>query len=247
MASQVSTTVGGWMMNDQGPHLLLVHGWGFGPGLWRPFRRVIEDGGLACRVVDLGFFGSGGVDPLAEGDGPVVMVGHSLGFLWLLERLREPSVRERCRGLVSIGGFSRFVRGDDFEAGVDPRLLQRMQKKWPRDPQAVLNDFRRRGGQLPPVAAVTDNNRNDEALLQGLQWLETWDHRPTLAAWEGPLLALAARDDAIVPPAMSEACFGAAPTVHWFETGGHLLPLSEPDRCAERVRAFLAAGPGVER
>ena len=42
-------------------------------------------------------------------------------------------------------------------------------------------------------------------LDEGLDWLMHWDARRAKQALTCPVLALAARDDPIVPPAMSEA------------------------------------------
>ncbi|OFS27399.1 hypothetical protein HMPREF3069_33425 [Achromobacter xylosoxidans] len=55
-----------------------------------------------------------------------------------------------------------------------------------------------------------------------------------------PLLALAGTADPIAPAAMTTAGFGAAAELHWRDGGGHLLPLTDPDWCAQRIRAFLA-------
>ena len=128
-----------------------------------------------------------------------------------------------------------------------------MQKKWPRAPEAVLDAFRQRSGWSPRAGISGPTPpMNSDRLLQGLMWLESWDHRAVLARWSGPLLALAARDDLIVPPKMAEACFshldlGSEAGLHWLEQGGHLLPLSRPGWCAARVLAFLAANPRVEQ
>ena len=55
-----------------------------------------------------------------------------------------------------------------------------------------------------------------------------------------PTLALAARDDAVVPQAMSEAIWGSD-TIRWSETGGHVLPLKRPQWCARHVFDFAHA------
>ncbi|WP_369073283.1 alpha/beta fold hydrolase, partial [Bordetella pertussis] len=54
---------------------------------------------------------------------------------------------------------------------------------------------------------------------------------------------LAGTADPIVPPALTRAQFGACAGLHWRDGGGHLLPASDPDWCAGRIRAFLAGLP----
>lgn len=226
------------------PELLLVPGWGFGPGLWRPFMREIEALGWSGRALDPGWLARDGAWPerLRIPDDPLVMVGHSLGFLWLLDQLETPGLHDHCLGLVGIGGFSRFSRGDDFPAGVQPGVLASMRRKLARDPLAVLNDFRRRCGWQPLSGAPPPAGTG--RLDAGLEWLETWDRRRVLDTWEKPLLALAGRDDPIVTPAMAEACFNPPGLVrpsplHWLDGGGHVPQWTDPATCAARVATFL--------
>lgn len=224
------------------PFLLMVHGWGFGSGFWRPLRQRL--GRWECLAVDLGFFGQPHWPMLPPG--PLVAVGHSLGFLWLLKvleggcgvPLRDKGWASRCLGLVSINGFSRFTGGSDFAEGVPPRLLQRMRQRLPQAPDEVLETFRRQSGWAgaTPCDAA---GLNLEKLSQGLEWLSAWDGRAPLAALDKPVLALASRDDAIVPPALTTACFDPATRLHWQEQGGHLLPLTRPEVCAQELRVFL--------
>ncbi|MBF0461937.1 MAG: alpha/beta hydrolase [Magnetococcales bacterium] len=214
--------------------LVLVHGWGLGPGLWHAVRRALPD--WPCHTLDLGFFGRARLEvPTGQ---PLLAVGHSLGFLWLLHHLAQSPWSADCVGLVSIGGFARFGRAADFPHGIAPRLLARMRQRLPQDATGVLRDFCRQGGGLAsPDPVVTDT----VPLVQGLHWLENWDGRAALAAWAGPVYCLAAQDDAIVPPALTEACF-AAERVHWLATGGHLLPLTRPVECGAFLLNILGGG-----
>ncbi|MBF0162042.1 MAG: alpha/beta hydrolase [Magnetococcales bacterium] len=214
------------------PLLLLVHGWGVGPGLWHGLRRALPE--YPCHSLDLGFFGKPRLHiPPHQ---PLLAVGHSLGFLWLLHHLPQAEWRDRCVGLVSIAGFSRFSRAADCPQGVPLRLLERMARRLPEDAGGVLRAFGQQGGTpLPPHPLPVD----PAPLLQGLHWLRAWDGRAALAAWEGPLYSLAARDDAIVPPALTAHCFA---TTRWLERGGHLLPLSQVEACAAQIRAALSPG-----
>ncbi|MBF0189494.1 MAG: hypothetical protein HQL50_16350, partial [Magnetococcales bacterium] len=119
--------------------LILVHGWGFGPGVWRPVRAALATFSAEVSEVkawDLGFFGQIR-EPLPP-NGSFVAVGHSLGLLHLLQRLAEDSpkgeeLRRRCVALVAINGFSRFSLCEGYP-GVPERVLLRMQRRLRRDP-----------------------------------------------------------------------------------------------------------------
>ncbi|MEO5341606.1 MAG: hypothetical protein H7837_14005 [Magnetococcus sp. MYC-9] len=212
------------------PLLVMVHGWGLGPGLWHGVRRALPE--YRCHTLDLGFFGRPRLQvPEAE---PLLMVGHSLGFLWLLHHLPQASWRPQCAGLVSIAGFSRFSRADDFPHGVPDRLLERMVQRLPADAVGVLQAFCRRGGGAGTAWPLVVD---PAPLQQGLRWLQTWDGRATLAAWQGPLFSLAAWADPIVPAALTQGCFA---TTEWLEAEEHLLPLTHPAACATQIRAALA-------
>jgi pimeloyl-ACP methyl ester carboxylesterase len=65
--------------------ILFVHGWGYDAGFWDPLRQTLGD--LPGITLDLGYFGD---TRTAIPDGITLLVGHSLGFLWLA---RQPGLR----------------------------------------------------------------------------------------------------------------------------------------------------------
>lgn len=221
------------------PTLLFVHGWAFDASFWAPLRAELADWPQA--VSEAGYFGPAR-DP--EVAGPVVAIGHSLGALRLLGGLPR-----HCRALVAINGFPRFAAGPGFEAGVPPRMLDRMGKRLSADPMAVLRDFRQRCGAAEPFGAATGEPAGEplgapriEALDRDLQRLRDDDQRAALAALTLPLLALAGDADPIVPAAMTQAAYAGRPAdeLRWREGGGHLLPRSDAAWCAARILDFLS-------
>ncbi len=204
------------------PPLVLVHGWGFHAGLWSEMLPLL--GQREVRLVDLGFISGG---PASAKDWPdgAIGVGHSLGLMWLLHHASEG---RRFRGLVSIQGFDRFC------PHVPEARVLGMRRGLARDPATMLAAFWRGCGTTPfaPPEAL-----NRERLDEGLGWLLDWDERAKHASLDCPILALAARDDAIVPPPMSASVFGSD-KIAWSETGGHVLPLSRPEWCAKHVLDF---------
>lgn len=205
------------------PTLLFQHGWAFDASLWDALRAQLEDWPQA--VAQAPYFADAIVPAI---DGPVVVIAHSYGFMRALE---APWPRQL--GLVSINGFSRFARAPDFPHGLDARVLSRMLARLGSDCEAVVDEFRKRCGAAPMGAAA-----RAEALRRDLEGLSVADERARLAACPTPVLALAGGADPIVPPAMTRDALGGREAA-WVEDGGHLLPMSHPAWCAQRIRAFL--------
>ena len=214
-----------------GPRLVLVHGWGFEPGVWQGLRAALPE--VECASVDLGFFGPP-VGPAFPPDRPLIAVGHSLGVLWLLKTRPFP-----WRGLVSINGFPRFVLAPDYRPAVEPRLVDRMIRRLAADPAGVTEEFRIRCGSTGslPDGPVPDS------LLHGLTWLRDWDARPDVEPpSSAPMLALSGSADPILPEGMDDHCFRDFPNLRSarLEGGGHLLPVTAAEWCADHIRTFLA-------
>jgi len=206
------------------PTLLFVHGWGLSASMWDSVRRHLAD--LPSITVELGFRGRCIVPQCA---GPIVGIGHSLGFAWLLKNRPAP-----LSALIGINAFASFTRQDHNEPGIDRRILARMRARCALQPEMVVSEFLARSGQ----PGLRDERLNTERLLEGLDWLRDWDLRAD-AAQEGRIFILAAENDAIVTPAKITSDFQGR-RVDWSPTGSHLLPLLEPEWCAERIRQFIA-------
>jgi pimeloyl-[acyl-carrier protein] methyl ester esterase len=207
-------------------HFVFVHGWGFNAAIWRPMSAHMRDSELT--LVDLGFIAGG---PKAESEWPndAIAVGHSVGLLWLLHRAGEGN--PPFRALVSIQGFDRFC------PPIPPSRVAAMRRGLRRDAYQTLEAFWRGCGAEPfaPPQAL-----NAARLDEGLGWLLDWDETKARAELACPILALAARDDAVVPQAMSEAIW-RSDNILWSATGGHVLPLKHPEWCANHVLDFAHA------
>lgn len=206
--------------------LLLVHGWGFDAAIWDALAALLPD--RPILHAEAGYLGAESCWP--EVPAGTIAVGHSAGVLALLERW-PPG----CAGLVSIAGFPRFAAAPDLP-GVPDRILARMARDLDAAPGPTLDAFRRRCGAAPVTDTLVPSR-----LATGLDALRAQDLRATAARLfaDGtlPLLALAAEDDPIVTPAHTRALFPAA-TLRWTDTGGHLLPVTRPDWCAEMIARF---------
>lgn len=201
--------------------LVFVHGWAFGAGFWDPVRA--ELGNQRSVTVDLGFRGEGPRIPKLEE--PVVAIGHSLGFLWLLHE--RPFAWSK---LIAINGFPRFVDGDGFSEGVPASTVEGMIAGMDRNPSRVVHDFLALCG-----GAEAPDDLNPDRLRHGLDWLLRWDARAAMK--DEKVQALAGRNDPIVPADMTEHGFAGHP-IQWHD-GGHLLPITHPEWCADKIRECL--------
>ena len=200
--------------------ILFVHGWGYDADFWDPLRQALGD--LPGVALDLGYFGA---KDTAIPDGVTLLVGHSLGFLWLA---RQPALRHLP--LIGINAFPRFVEGGDYKPAIAPRVLERMRRRIIADPQDVLGEFWHRAG-----AAGPDKAPDVAALTEGLDHLATWDERENLARSARSMRLIAGEEDAIVPAAMTRMAFKHSMT-EWLP-GGHVLPCSHPAELARLIAA----------
>jgi pimeloyl-[acyl-carrier protein] methyl ester esterase len=208
-------------------HFVFVHGWGFNAAIWRDLIGLMHTSEVS--LVDLGFI-AGGPKGATTWPSNSIAVGHSLGVLWLLHRAGEASSAP-FRGLVSIQGFDRFC------PHIPPLRVAGMRRGLRHDPGQTLEAFWRRCGTEPFAPA---ESFNIDRLDQGLGWLMDWDARKARAELACPTLPLAARDDAIVPEAMSSTTWGED-NIHWSQEGGHVLPLRQPEWCTRHVLDFAHA------
>jgi pimeloyl-[acyl-carrier protein] methyl ester esterase len=199
--------------------ILFVHGWGYDASFWDPMRATLGD--VRSVALNLGYFGA------AETTLPrdvTLLVGHSLGFLWLA---RQSALRHVS--LVGINVFPRFLEDDDYRPAVAARVLERMKRRVVSDTRSVLEDFWTRAGAAGPEGVP-----NAAALADGLDHLAAWDERENLASRASPTRLIAGREDAIVPPAMTEMAFKGS-EITWLP-GGHALPYTHAAEIARLIR-----------
>ncbi|GAA0529319.1 pimeloyl-[acyl-carrier protein] methyl ester esterase [Rhizomicrobium palustre] len=199
--------------------LVFVHGWGFDASFWDDLAGALPE--FDAARVELGFLGREFSLPTFSPDD--VLIGHSLGFLW---------------GATQYQGWSRMIAINAFaefsgEMGVASASLRAMRTSLKRDPQKTLANFYAslNGPQVPREFQA-------ERLAEGLAWLQDWrlGEKPGV-----PSLVLSGAKDPLLPARATThlaEMLDAPARLH--ETGGHLLPLSDPKWCAAAIRAFLA-------
>ncbi len=212
--------------------VVFVPGWGLEKGFWTFVQAALIDMSglnLRCMTIELGSTIS-----LPPSKTFRLVVGHSTGFLWLLQQ--RPFLWD-C--LIAVNGFTRFIADKNFPQGVEEDLLQRMLSHFQQNPNIVVAAFLRRCGIRRPKSVPP---HTVPILRQGLFCLRDWDARQAFTTEKAPLLILAGGADLIVPPAMTKACFHHRSDVpiFWQPAGGHLLPLSHPEWLAIRIWRFAS-------
>ena len=198
--------------------ILFVHGWGYDAGFWDPVRAAL--GSVPSAALDLGYFGA--ADTTLPPD-VTLLVGHSLGFLWLARNNALTHLP-----LIGINAFPRFLEDRDYPA-IAPRVLERMKRRVVSDTRDVLADFWNRAG-----AAGPDREPDAAALAAGLDHLATWDERENLATRASATRLIAGEEDAIVPAAMTGMAFKDS-EIAWLP-GGHALPRTHAAEIARLIR-----------
>jgi len=206
--------------------LHFIHGWGFDRSIWKAVCAVLP--AHKASFADRSYFGGAGGDVPQV---PSLWIAHSFGTMLALRNMSE-----HCRGMVAINGFDRFCAGDGV-AGVSPRIVERMIARFDAAPQQVLSDFRRRCGEenLPDHLDVP-------RLKQDLLALRDMDCRKHAAAMKVPVLSLQSGADPVLPEEMRSTTLHSIQSVRHLQhnAAGHLLPLEQPNWCAQQISAFVA-------
>ena len=223
--------------------ILCISGWSFGTGFWASLAAHCPPAwslsfcapsaqGASLSVLEGLLFAE-------DWDG---VIAHSWGGLLALKLCHQHSVSVP---LLLCNSFRCFAKRDRFPVGHDPRILRAMTQGLRRNPAQVVADFHRRAGFDSLICGgeglVVDPLCPD-ALAWGLESLRCDDLRGCAEAV--PVQVLACRDDPIVPPALTVACFGAD-RLSWSEQGGHFLPLHNPQEVVIAMQALLSVRGGA--
>lgn len=226
--------------------LAFLHGWGFGPEAWAPWRTAFPD--RTVETLDAGYFGPERMSLPDNPDG-WIGIGHSLGFARLL------SLPTSWRGMIGFGAFLHFCRKDAVfpkDTGAAPELLDAMNARLDADPADVLSRFVRRCGHqgicpTPPLKDGLFRLRNDLVFLRDLdlrghaQSQVKQEDTASDTSTPPPILLLHALDDRIVSPLLAQEATAQLPNAHLIQlgSGGHALPFTRTVECLPYVQKFL--------
>ncbi len=242
-----------WHETGAGTPLVILPGWGQGPGVVEPLARALARD-HRVRVAALpGIAGSRpdvcGPDVGAIADAvarhqqaPAIFVGWSLGGLVALAAAAR--LPERVTRLVLLAATPRFTAAPGWP-GMDPALFDRFAEAVEHDPVATRERFL--GLQLAPGAGQRDVLRRlrrivrDEpapavaALRDGLALLRHSDLRATAATLACPFDAILARHDPLVPVAVAPHLRTLGARTHILADLGHAPFLTAPERVATHL------------
>jgi pimeloyl-ACP methyl ester carboxylesterase len=194
------------------------------------------------------------------GDGPVVLVGHSMGCQVVLEAYRQRP--DKIRALVLLCGSSGRVtqtfHGNDLLARVLPKLLRVVESRpglmrgiWSRIPVQTALDVALATGEvdknlLDPADLVPylEHVTNMDLLLflRMLQAAGDYSANEFLASVAVPVLVVAGMSDTFTPYRLAEEMAKGMPHSELLQvpSGTHVAPLEQRDLVGKRVAQFLA-------
>jgi 3-oxoadipate enol-lactonase len=229
------------------PTLLLLHAFPFDAGMWDGIRPALEDAGYPTAAPDfpgdepeLGFRAWAG-RALRAVDGPFVPVGSSMGGYLAFELWRQAS--ERIPALALVGTRAGADSPEQREARDDSIMLLGEAGHEPFWEGLAPRLF------APGVDAAVVARARELALRRPLTHLvaaqetirDRVDSRPILGEIGVPALVLVGEEDAVTPPAESEAMAAALPDARLVRVagGGHLVALERPAEVADALLSFL--------
>ncbi len=234
-----------------GAPLVLLHGWGMGPGVFADWRAWLEpDHAVHCPDLADSWGAPDGDrqdnrqgDPLgaiaarvADGlDRPAHWVGWSLGGLIALAAARRmPAAVTR---VTLVAASPRMAAAPDWP-GIDPPALARFRRDLRGDPLATHDRFlalQARGSQGARSVLRTlrrgvaaDGLPSIDVLLSGLDLLMRSDLRSDLDALSCPIDAVLGDCDALVPVAVAAHLEALAVPTRIIPGAGHAPFISHP-------------------
>jgi pimeloyl-ACP methyl ester carboxylesterase len=194
------------------------------------------------------------------GDGPVVLVGHSMGCQVVLEAYRERP--ERVLGLVllcgSSGKMTQTFHGTDLLARVLPRLLRvaesrpgLMRSIWSRIPVQTALKVALATGEVDKKLLDPDDlvpyleHATDMDFLLFVRMLHATGNYTAddfLSAVDVPVLVVAGQNDTFTPHHLAAQMAAALPRGDLMSVANatHVAPLEQRQEVNARVAAFIA-------
>ncbi|RSV37313.1 alpha/beta fold hydrolase [Sphingomonas sp. ABOLD] len=211
--------------------------------IWSPVAEVLPGRVFAFPGFDA--LSDMAAQVLVETEGPLVLVGHSMGGRVALEAVRQAP--ERVAGLVLANtGVHPPAEG---EAAGRQRMIEiarthgmaALAEGWLPPMMGAAPE--RIAALMPALRAMVEAYPLDAYLGQIAALLGRADAGPVLAGYAGPVLLLSADHDRWSPPAQHAAMHALAPhaTIRILPGAGHMLPVEAPEAVVGELRQWLEA------
>jgi pimeloyl-[acyl-carrier protein] methyl ester esterase len=244
----------------RGPSIALIHGWAMHGGLFAPLVERLRER-YTLHLVDLPGHGHARdsalpldshalASRLVDAVPDAVWLGWSLGGQFALRNALEHP--DRVRGLVMLASSPRFVADEAWPYGVRSSLFRDFGAALSSDFRGTLDGFL----ALEALGSATAQEElrslrahafergepAPQALIRGLELLDTFDARDELARLCVPSLWISGRRDRLVPAGAMPAAAALAPdaTSLVIRDAGHAPFLGAADEVAQAIATFAA-------
>jgi len=230
------------------PSVILIHGFGFHSFVWEPVATRLAANYTVHRLTLAGYDGTpdrfNGQDSgqLVEYE-DAHWVGWSMGGLVALSAIESGLCP---RSLTLLASLPCMVEHEDWPHAIGASAFEDFRRRIQLDSEAAMRYF------AALVAHGDDQAQQIRDQLQaapipgrltlerGLDLLEHTDLRDTWTRCRAPQQCILGGRDALIPADAGRALRTLRPETRFdlVARSGHALPLSEPDRCTELMRAF---------
>lgn len=241
--------------------LVFLHGWGSDSRIWTQLQTHFSD--WECINWDLPGFGENRqvdatLDSFLEQSAEhlpqqCVLVGWSLGGMVAASlAARAPA---RVKALITIASNATFVDRPAWDEAMPRAIFQNFVKSFESHPQKTFKRFcmlqvQGESSKKNIVSQLEIFSTNVTGRWRaGLDWLGTLDNRHLLAKLAIPQLSIFGSGDALVPVSAAAKIAQFPQVTSEVLQGGHCLPLTHSNLCAESMKQFLSTAikPPIEK
>ncbi|EMI9085882.1 transporter [Bacillus cereus] len=226
--------------------IIFIPGWGMEEGVWTlvlPYfkgysvqcinwRNVKEQSEFAGRIIDV------------AKDENVILVGWSLGALAAVQAHKKI----KAKGIVLIGGTSKFTNTSDYTSGWNALHVERLKKNVARKKEDTLKRFYE---NMFTKNELKENKRFEDmikgfkgdsiqSLQVGLEYLIETDMREELKEMKVPILLIHGEQDVICPlSAARSMAQNENSTLKVVREAGHALCVKNFEYCGNEIIQFV--------
>ncbi|MFB5249994.1 alpha/beta fold hydrolase [Bacillus cereus] len=226
--------------------IIFIPGWGMEEGVWTlvlpyfkgysvqcvEWRNVKEQSEFTGRIIDV------------AQDENVILVGWSLGALAAVQAYKKI----KAKGMVLIGGTTKFTNTSDYTSGWNSLHVERMKKNLTRKKEDTLKRFyenmftKNELKENTSFEEIALNFKGDsiQSLQLGLDYLIETDMRNELTDVKVPLLLLHGEQDVICPLSAAHSMTeNRNAKLKVVSEAGHALCVTNFEYCANEIIQFV--------